>query len=868
VFTKTPPPRVPKTLWSHVLSFLEIVGLREERASSYEDVIKEIKLRYFHFRDLLSANHELLEIISEIEVRLAEGSGSAEFARTKVLAALICAHRMASAFDALSSGRFSVVHAALGRIQQRISACLSVPDSEARDEIVVPLDRISQYRAGAVGNKMAVLGEIRNNLGLPVPEGFAVTVSASSRLFHSLTCDIPPPPEGQARHTSEKLAEETAARMRQSLLDKPVPEEVARAIRTACRALATGGGPLRLAVRSSAVDEDSESSFAGQYTTELNVTEERALDAFKLVLASAFDPEILFYRRTLGLDETGLAVGVGFMAMVDAVASGVAFSKDPVPGRGDNVLIHAAWGLGPGIADGIVDPDIYLVSRADGQRVVHNPAFSQKTRIVNLAEGGVGEEEIPGETGAQGCLQAQEIETLAAWANKLEEHFGGSQDIEWAMDARRRLFVLQSRPSTMAHGDPALPDVIPEAAELLLAAGETASGGIGCGPVFLIDSPEKILAFPEGGVLVAHHSSAKLVRAMKKASAIVTDVGSSIGHMASLSREFSVPTIVGAVNATSLLKVGETVTVDATGRRIYSGRVESLLERATMQQEKKPRKGAKSVLSEVSRYVVPLSLTDPESHSFTLLNCTSLHDLARYIHEKSFQEMFGIGQLVGDCRRDTPMLDIFLPIDLYIIDLGGGLDESARGRKVKKSQIISPPFAAMVKGMLHKDIPRFGPRGIDAKGLLHVVMRQAFSDPEWDRTLRDPCYAIISDSYVNLAARVGFHFSAVDAYCTDSINQNYITFRFKGGAADEVRRVRRVRAISRILLNLGFTSTVTGDLVAAQFLKREKKEILGTLEMLGRLLQFMRQMDAAMASDLVMEQTIADFLHAHSVREP
>jgi pyruvate,water dikinase len=170
--------------------------------------------------------------------------------------------------------------------------------------------------------------------------------------------------------------------------------------------------------------------------------------------------------------------------------------------------------------------------------------------------------------------------------------------------------------------------------------------------------------------------------------------------------------------------------------------------------------------------------------------------------------------------------------------------------------------------MLHKDIPRFGPRAMDAKGFLHVVMRQAFADPEWDRTLRDPCYAIISDSYVNLATRVGFHFSAVDAYCSDAINLNYITFRFKGGAADEVRRVRRVRAIGRILKELGFSATVTGDLVAAQFLKRDRRDILRNLEMLGRLLQFMRQMDAAMASEQVMEQTIADFLAVHSVREP
>jgi pyruvate,water dikinase len=149
---------------------------------------------------------------------------------------------------------------------------------------------------------------------------------------------------------------------------------------------------------------------------------------------------------------------------------------------------------------------------------------------------------------------------------------------------------------------------------------------------------------------------------------------------------------------------------------------------------------------------------------------------------------------------------------------------------------------------------------MDARGFMHVVLRQAFVNPQEDDTLRDPCYAIVSDTYVNVSARVGFHFSAVDSSCSDATLQNYVAFRFKGGAADAVRRVRRVDAIGRILRQLGFVTDVTDDLVTAQYVKQAREQTLHALEMLGRLLQFMRQMDAAMVSDAAVDQVVDDFL--------
>ena len=68
----------------------------------------------------------------------------------------------------------------------------------------------------------------------------------------------------------------------------------------------------------------------------------------------------------------------------------------------------------------------------------------------------------------------------------------------------------------------------------------------------------------------------------------------------------------------------------------------------------------------------------------------------------------------------------------------------------------------------------------------------------------DRSYAIISDKYLNFSSRIGYHYSVLDSYCGDTVNKNYITFSFKGGAADHVRRNRRARAIATIFQALGF----------------------------------------------------------------
>jgi pyruvate,water dikinase len=138
---------------------------------------------------------------------------------------------------------------------------------------------------------------------------------------------------------------------------------------------------------------------------------------------------------------------------------------------------------------------------------------------------------------------------------------------------------------------------------------------------------------------------------------------------------------------------------------------------------------------------------------------------------------------------------------------------------------------------------------MDVKGFFSVMMRHALTSPEQDPTFREPCYALTSDYYLNYTARVGYHFSIVDTYCGRTPNKNYISLLFRGGAADRVRRNRRARAIAGILKEHGFSAEASHDLVRARLRKAGQDEMIRHLDMVGRLFQFFRQMDAAMTSE-------------------
>jgi pyruvate,water dikinase len=424
--------------------------------------------------------------------------------------------------------------------------------------------------------------------------------------------------------------------------------------------------------------------------------------------------------------------------------------------------------------------------------------------------------------------------------------------------------VLQTRPLHLEdfgkEGERSFPRV--EGYPLIVEGGSIAFPGIGFGPAVHIRSDDDLVHFPEGAVLIAKHSTPQFVIVMQKAQAIVTDAGSVTGHMASLAREFGVPTILAAQDAYATIQPGAQVTVDAYSGRVYLGKVEELLALQRTRESAMKDTPVFQTLRRVADWIVPLNLVNPRASNFRPEFCTTLHDVMRLVHELSYREMFQISDLVSDTSGGGSLkLVAPIPLDLHIIDLGGGLERAwPSSPRVTVDQISSVPFKALLKGMLREDLRFQGPRPVDLGGFLSVIREQMLAPNNMAERFGDRSYAIISDNYLNFSSRIGYHYSVLDAYCSEFVNKNYVTFSFKGGAADDTRRNRRARAIANIFQELDFQVEVREDRVDARFYKYEQPLIEEKLDLVGRLLQFTRQMDMLMHSEASVTLLAKSFL--------
>ena len=156
------------------------------------------------------------------------------------------------------------------------------------------------------------------------------------------------------------------------------------------------------------------------------------------------------------------------------------------------------------------------------------------------------------------------------------------------------------------------------------------------------------------------------------------------------------------------------------------------------------------------------------------------------------------------------------------------------------------------------------PRPIELKGLFSVMSQQMLAPPHRStERFGDKSYAIISDKYLNFSSRVGYHYSILDTYCGLTPTKNYINFQFTGGAADDIRKNRRVRSIEKILGVLGFLVESQGDRVTARFAKEQPEVIEEKLDYLGRLLLFTRQMDMLMTTEASVSHMAECFLQGN-----
>ena len=230
-------------------------------------------------------------------------------------------------------------------------------------------------------------------------------------------------------------------------LSGPFVEEVAASNEAAIEELvaALRELPTPLAVRSSAVDEDSaDASFAGQHLTLLNVpTIEDVSAAVREIWWSANSDSAITYRKRVGLF-TRPSVGVVVQSLLDPDVAGVMFTQNPI-NQADEQLIEASWGLGEVVVAGRVIPDTFRIAR-DGTILERTPGM-KKIAIRSAPGGGKVEEPVAAEQIESLSLDDKQLADLHALADRIGEVYGPARDVEWAF-ADGQLYLLQCRPST------------------------------------------------------------------------------------------------------------------------------------------------------------------------------------------------------------------------------------------------------------------------------------------------------------------------------------------------------------------------------------------------------------------------------------
>jgi len=475
---------------------------------------------------------------------------------------------------------------------------------------------ISKEDIPLVGGKGANLGELTNK-GVNVPPGFCVTASAYTDFISKsgLQSDILNMLEGMDPEDSTELQLKSAS-IRGLIVNADMPKEIEEEIVKAYEEFSEKVklvNPL-VAIRSSATAEDlPEASFAGQQDTYLHISGiEEVLKHIKKCWASLWTARAIYYRVHQGFKHEEVALSVVVQKMVNSRISGVMFTANPITSDLNQIMINASWGLGEAVVSGIVTPDEFILDKKTLAIVEKN--IAEKNTMVIKNTDGVGtlevkvEEYLGYDKVNTPCLNDLEVANLGKNGMLIEDLYKAPQDIEWALDAdTEELYILQARPITTLKGESKEMTTSKQPEELVtLVRGLPASPGINSGKVRNIKDITEIDRVQDGDILVTVMTNPDMVPAMRRAAAVVTDEGGRTCHAAIVSRELGIPCIVGAKNASEILKEGLEVTVDATRGVVYQGIV--------LQDEKKEEKKpvavtAGAISEELIHQLAPVTAT-------------------------------------------------------------------------------------------------------------------------------------------------------------------------------------------------------------------------------------------------------------------
>ncbi|MFA6013019.1 MAG: PEP/pyruvate-binding domain-containing protein [Desulfobacteraceae bacterium] len=830
------------------------------RLRKAEDVIRDLKIRYHTFRILLINNEHALKILNEIDLRLKRKNPLSQDVANQADELIGVCYELVDGLNRLSGNRYMRLfdlHKHLGETIRH--AFPTATPVSAQGPYCVFLDEVMPEMKKKVGGKAYPLSDLKK-IFMPVPDGFVITVDACREFLRANDIERPVRQLLRKLESDDRFLrdlEAVAGEIRDLIFSAEMPADLERTLRTAYERL-TGPQNLAISVRSSACVEDQTShSFAGQFTTVLNVTSFTGLmDAFKEVLASNFNARSMVYRFHAGLPLTDFDMAVLCQIIVNARTAGVLFTMDPAGRDGGRMLVSAVAGMGSLAVGGEVPSDLYHPSRVEKEPEIPAEIAEKSYKEVCSQGGGVHTEEIKAEDRLNPLLTRAEVYRLVDLGLIIESLTGSPQDIEWAIADDGAAYILQSRPfkPSARPGARGVRSSGVSEEDILLKGGVASSAGRSIGKVRMIQSTRDLEGLGEGQVIaVLHQSLVEAARYMNCFSGLVVDKGNPADHLSNLAREYGIPMLTRTEKATQVLSNDQWIVIDADRSLLLKAPQDAMHGLPETRPVKPLHHAPEATPADQLRIgilrdiIARLNLTDAYGSSFSIKECRSLHDVIRYIHEMAIMTMFNAGdQVLEEAGSFVHRLDGAINFHFLIIDMGGGLTPGKHSLKIQPDELLSSPLLALWKGAMTPGLRWNAPPPAQS---LSGLFSRGITDSGSARPIGNCNYALIARDYLNLNARLEFHFTMIDAVCGRNPKDNYIRFRFKGGGTTQIQRERRAVFIAQVLEHHDFFTDRRGDLVTGTIMEMVQSAVEERLVMLGRLLGFSRLMDSMMHND-------------------
>ena len=321
------------------------------------------------------------------------------------------------------------------------------------EKLIYWFDELGKEHNDIVGKKCANLGEMVR-MGLAVPPGFAIPIDMYRKFIKETGAE-----DEMSSYIKEldetkgagiQVFEEMSENLRGAIEEKEMLPSARECISSYYTELChkTGTENVAVSVRSAGTE-----SRPGMFETYLNVRGiEEVLEKIKKVWASAFTPRAIAFRVNKGLAILGDELGVAVPKMVNAHASGIAFTVNPVDGDSSKITIEANWGLGAGVVSGDESVDTFQVDKNILE--IASKHTGNKRRGVFYTETGADWADVPARIRCIPCILDEEVVEIARVAKSVEEILESPQDMEWAIDQDidlpRNIFWVQTRPAKVA----------------------------------------------------------------------------------------------------------------------------------------------------------------------------------------------------------------------------------------------------------------------------------------------------------------------------------------------------------------------------------------------------------------------------------